>query len=320
MNALSTTVNTDNIAPGTKDLLGAIESINDSYTPRVQKFTRWVREYGYPFNSPESIIEASKAFLRYLQEAGWVSKNGTVHDYSAQGINGHIFAIRNRIRYLIDHAPSLSQSERYMLGIELKNLRPHKINSNAVPSEKFLSLQEIRTFISQAPIRESLLVEFLYATGLRITEALTVRLSSIKSLHDGVKIEVRGKGKKGRDVYCTRDLIGRIRTQFNGSTYLFETRRSYRNRHTGGRPYRREYLYQRLRDLGKRIIGRPITPHMLRHSFIDSTIRQFDIEAVSKYVGHANVSTTVNQYLSRTLGQNDIMQHIDTIRRTDPTP
>lgn len=49
---------------------------------------------------------------------------------------------------------------------------------------------------------------------------------------------------------------------------------------------------------------------MLRDSFIDSTIQKFDLEAESKYVGHSNVSTTVNQYLSRTLKPQNIMKHI----------
>ena len=138
--------------------------------------------------------------------------------------------------------------------------------------------------------RDGLLVSFLFATGLRISEALGIRLTDLTEDSDWTDIRVLGKGKKLRTVRTETRLIAAIRDAFPGETWLFST--------VNGGPMLRRYAGNQIRKGALRILGRQLSPHSLRHSFATAAYQESgDINAVSKELGHSSVSITSAVYL-----------------------
>ena len=67
--------------------------------------------------------------------------------------------------------------------------------------------------------------------------------------------------------------------------------------------YCRKYLWREIKIRFKNTVDKDVHPHLLRHFFITYkiSIEKKDIKAVSKYAGHANVSTTLNMYVDTPL-------------------
>src|SRR5262249_26649591 len=138
---------------------------------------------------------------------------------------------------------------------------------------KFLSAEEIASLLAAPDVKDPLgirdraMIELLYATGLRVSELVRVRSGDLDR-ELGV-LRTLGKGNKHRLVPVGRAALealqhyNTIRAQFlrgKASEYLFVTAR--------GGPLRRQSFWHRLRFYGRKTgLRRPLTPHVLRHSF-----------------------------------------------------
>jgi integrase/recombinase XerD len=156
-------------------------------------------------------------------------------------------------------------------------------------------------------LRDAALLEFLYATGARISEAVGLDIDDV-DLADGA-VRLLGKGSKERvvpvgsyarsalDAYLVRGrpalVTGAVRdpsrpgrTAARGSAALFVNRR-------GGR-LSRQSAWQVLRDAaGRANIGVAVSPHTLRHSFATHLLAGgADVRTVQELLGHASVTTT----------------------------
>jgi integrase/recombinase XerD len=142
--------------------------------------------------------------------------------------------------------------------------------------------------------RDAAMVELLYATGLRVSELVNLRLQEL-NLSVGYVVPT-GKGAKQRVVpigdlarkkivaYLERSRPALIKGR--ESAYLFVTRR--------GGQMTRQGFWKLLRGRARRAaIPQPISPHMLRHSFATHLLdRGADLRAVQAMLGHATISTT----------------------------
>ncbi|HEY2382759.1 MAG TPA: site-specific tyrosine recombinase XerD [Terriglobia bacterium] len=139
-------------------------------------------------------------------------------------------------------------------------------------------------------VRDRALLEVLYATGLRVSELIGLRL-------DGIDLEVgfvrcMGKGSKERIVPLGESAAAavgdylRVRRVRKPTNYLFL------NHH--GQKLSRMGFWKILRACGLRAgIKKRLTPHVLRHSFATHLLeRGADLRAVQEMLGHAQISTT----------------------------
>ena len=142
--------------------------------------------------------------------------------------------------------------------------------------------------------RDVAMIELLYATGLRVTEIVSLKVSEV-NLEAGY-LTVTGKGRKQRAVPIGTmarqrllDYLQDVRPQvLHGrlSPYLFVTR--------AGRRMTRQGFWKRLRVAVRRtgLAGR-ISPHTLRHAFATHLVeRGADLRAVQMMLGHADIATT----------------------------
>lgn len=201
----------------------------------------------------------------------------------------HLAALRGFHRFLTDegHLPMDPTAD-------LDTPRP----TRKLPS--FLSLSEVEALLvapderKLAGVRDRAMLELLYATGLRVSELIGLRVGDV-NLVDGYLLTV-GKGRKERVIPVGREALDRLRAYLDGpraellrgreTRALFVTPR--------GRGFSRMGFWKLLRRHAARAgIHRPISPHQLRHSFATHLLeRGADLRAVQAMLGHADLATT----------------------------
>jgi integrase/recombinase XerD len=143
-------------------------------------------------------------------------------------------------------------------------------------------------------IRDSAMLEVLYAAGLRVSELIRLK---IQDAHlDAGFVRVFGKGSKERIVpigqYAREKILfyleharGRL-AKDQPSPYLFLAR--------AGRPMTRQAFWKLLRQHAANAgLLKKVTPHSLRHSFASHLLEGgADLRAVQLMLGHADISTT----------------------------
>ena len=143
-------------------------------------------------------------------------------------------------------------------------------------------------------IRDRAMLEVLYATGLRVSELVSLKHQQV-NLNQGV-VRISGKGNRERLVPLGGEAIGRINDFMAGprdeilgrqtTDYLFPTRR-------GDRMTRQSFwhIIKRYARLAK--IEKPLSPHTLRHAFATHLLNHgADLRVVQMLLGHSDLSTT----------------------------
>ena len=146
-----------------------------------------------------------------------------------------------------------------------------------------------------AALRDRALLEVLYATGARISEAIGLDLDDL-DLDDGVAL-LRGKGGKQRLVPVGRPARAAV------SAYLVRARPGFAVAGVGtpavflnqrGSRLSRQSAWTVIRSAAERAgLTEPISPHTLRHSFATHLLDGgADVRVVQELLGHASVTTT----------------------------
>ncbi|QEE08291.1 site-specific tyrosine recombinase XerD [Bartonella kosoyi] len=176
---------------------------------------------------------------------------------------------------------------------------PKIISEDAVT--KFLDLAQLE--VNQADygskdylraLRLQLLSEMLYATGLRISELVSLPVQAVRGKE--YNILVRGKGKKERMVLLSKKahqiLLQWLDLRDQGkdakSLYLFPA-------HSETGYIARQVVARELKNLAKRagIKSESFSPHVLRHAFASHLLQNgADLRAVQHLLGHSDISTT----------------------------
>jgi len=139
-------------------------------------------------------------------------------------------------------------------------------------------------------LRDKAMLELLYATGLRVSELISLKIRNIDNETGFVRCF--GKGGKERIVPVGSIAIKAIkeylktRGEIVGNDYLFITNR--KTKMTRINFYERIQLYAK-----KACINKKIYPHLLRHSFATHLLSHgADLRVVQEMLGHSDISTT----------------------------
>jgi len=165
---------------------------------------------------------------------------------------------------------------------------------------KSLTVSEILSVLNESrsnrkspiAVRDHVMFELLYSSGLRVSELVTLKLDDINVEAGFVK--VLGKGSKERIVPVTTGTVQKLKGYINNqrqeilknrrSPYLFVTRR--------GKPMTRQRLWQTIRAIGRKL-GIKLSPHTMRHSFATHLLEGgADLRSLQKMLGHVDISTT----------------------------
>jgi len=166
---------------------------------------------------------------------------------------------------------------------------------------KYLSVEEVDTLLAQPDVstprglRDRAFIEVLYATGLRVSELVDLKVSDVNL--EGGFLTTKGKGSKERLVPIGDEAVAWL------SKYLRGARQSLLGRRTslrvfvnarGGDALTRMGVWKLLKAYGiKAGVGTRLSPHVLRHSFATHLLeRGADLRAIQVMLGHSDLSTT----------------------------
>ncbi len=213
---------------------------------------------------------------------------------------------------------SLRQYHQYLRQENITENDPMQYVQTAKQGEslpKVLSLNEVERLLEtpdvgkEIGLRDRAILELMYATGLRISELVNLRLDELH-LSMGF-IQTVGKGNKERILPIGEEAIQWINEYLEDSRPLFESRAQevsvYVFLNARGKGLTRQGVWKNLKKT-VRISGikKNVTPHMLRHSFATHLLENgADLRIVQELLGHSDISTT------------QIYTHITTARKKD---
>jgi len=165
---------------------------------------------------------------------------------------------------------------------------------------KYLNYQRVNALVV-APdagkangLRDQAMLQLLYATGLRVSELVGLRISDLDT--EAAVVRVIGKGGKQRLVPLGREALGAVEAYTGGerprllkgrtSAYLFVTNR--------GTKMTRQGFWKLLRGHGRTAgIFQNLSPHVLRHTFATHLLEGgADLRSVQMMLGHSDIGTT----------------------------
>ncbi|MHA1852411.1 MAG: tyrosine-type recombinase/integrase [Candidatus Heimdallarchaeaceae archaeon] len=174
--------------------------------------------------------------------------------------------------------------------IEINPLRRIRTPKTEKSLPYFITEDELKEILHRAKnddklyARNSLIVAFLFYTGLRISELQTLSQESITE--DGL-IRVKGKGSKQRMVVCINSSVLKKVQDYarrHYSQYLFES--------INGKPLSISQFQRIVKKYGN-YLNKTLTPHKLRHSFATHLLKKgVNIRYLQVLLGHTSLSTT----------------------------
>ncbi|WP_152348873.1 site-specific tyrosine recombinase XerD [Brevibacterium sp. CFH 10365] len=282
-----------------EDLPGDLRRTFESYLASL-RFER-----GLSMNSIDAYARDLARYGTWLSDEG-VSRLGEVDRQKVEGFGLHLLdsglAPRSRARALV----AVRRFHTFALGENLASTDP--ASEVSPPQEglrlpKALALDDIEAMIAttdgQEPvqIRAAALLELLYATGARISEAVGIDLDDL-DLDSGL-VRLYGKGGKERIVpfgsHAARALgawVARVRPAMAAKAKSSSAGALFLN--VRGTRLSRVSAWQIVKDAGQAAtIDAEVSPHTFRHSFATHLLEGgADIRVVQELLGHASVTTT----------------------------
>ena len=205
-------------------------------------------------------------------------------NYKSSSINRILSGLKNYYDYL-EYKHLIEYNPLKDLNRPKKEKRlPNFINNNDY--EEIIKKSLERTdFIGR---RNTLLLELLYSSGIRISEALNIK---IKDINIGDKsIRILGKGSKMRIVYfgeyAKEYLEEYLKVRNSSLEYLFLNKNNTLLTRRGA-----EYIISNL--VKTSLLKKKVTPHTFRHSYATEMLNNgADIRSVQELLGHSSLSTT----------------------------
>lgn len=250
-----------------------------AYSRDLEKYERFLERTGKSLTTAET--SNIYDFILALRTDG-------LHDSS---IARHVVAIRTLYAFL-DKDQKIVNIAKDVLPPRIPKRLPKALAVDAVTS-MIESCSE-----DQGGIRDRALIETLYATGARVSEAINLNVSDIgRSDGSTMTVRVRGKGGKERlvplgsyaqtalDQYLTRVRPSFVKSTHEDALFLNEQR---------GSRLSRQSAWSVVMNAAKRAgLKDEISPHALRHSFATHLLDGgADIRVVQELLGHSSVTTT----------------------------
>jgi site-specific recombinase XerD len=210
----------------------------------------------------------------------YISYLRNIKKSNAKTINAKLSAIMSFNEYLIDKGiqTDIVLTKKDYIKIQNEYASPSIISKQEV--EKFR-----QTILKKQGKRDYAIVTIMAYAGLRISEALNIKMSDYNIYSEELTVK-DGKGKKQRIVYLNDKIINSIKEYLkernSKSDYLFISRENDNINRT-----RINQIFNKYSD--------KITPHTLRHFYCSNAIESggYSIHEVANQAGHSNIHTTL---------------------------
>lgn len=257
---------------------GLAQNTLDAYGRDLRAYARFLQKHGLTtFLDTEK--EAVRAYLEQLHNLGRASST----------ISRNLAAIKSFYQFLVGEDIIEKDPTEYLESPKVTKRLPRVLNVSEV--EALLNQPNLEDAHS---IRDKAMLEVIYATGIRVSELVSLDLLDINL--DAGYLRCIGKGNKERIVPLGSVAIKYLELYLQvargelvrrgGETALFV------NHH--GRRLTRQGFWKIVKRYAKEAnIDENITPHTLRHSFATHLLENgADLRSVQEMLGHADISTT----------------------------
>jgi integrase/recombinase XerD len=247
-----------------------------AYGTDLRRFGHWLNEQSLSLERVERIT-----LVKYFQAL-------RTANISARSVARALAAIRGLFRFLV--------AERHLKADPTENVENPRIWTNlpkSIPPEEVEALLKAPDRTTPEGQRDRAMLELLYATGLRVSELIKVRIDDLvmdagflRTIGKGSKERIVPFGDQAKDAMLEFMADGRLHFDKHHDPHLFLSQR--------GRPMTRQSFWMKItryaRDAG---IRSHISPHVLRHSFATHLLENgADLRSVQMMLGHADISTT----------------------------
>jgi integrase/recombinase XerD len=243
-------------------------------------FSKWIE----PWSRGRSISSVTKRDVGQLRSS--------MHEVglSLSRIAGVLAVTKGMLRYA-----------RQLLGMECMDPGDIELPSRGAPHVVYLTELELQRVLGAIPVhtfagaRLRAFIEVLLATGMRLSEALSLDREPFDA--QASEVEIVGKGQRRRTVFFNRRCIYWTRLylskRFDSHAALFVTTGLNAER------WRREDISRFFINLrGKARLSKKLTPHVLRHTYCTNLRnRGVDISLIKELAGHSDIGTTARYYL-----------------------
>jgi integrase/recombinase XerD len=275
---------------------------------QIQSFLDFLdNEKGYADNTIAAYRNDLTQFLRYLgqqdhQYTSWaeVDKDTIINyvlnlkerEYTSSTVARKVAAIKSFFHYLMAEKVIADDPTATLDSPKVKKRLPKAISREEI--ERLLAATaEGKSAKSQ---RDHALLEMLYASGMRVTELVSLDVSDVNVASGTVRVRGKKASSKERIIPVGDRALEALRTYLNkGRMQLVrdpEERALFLN-HRGQR-LTRQGLWLIIKHYVDEVgISEDVTPHTLRHSFAAHKLSQGkSLQDIQKLLGHANISTT----------------------------
>ena len=255
---------------------GLAKNSLSAYASDLRHFGHWLADQQLDLERVERIN-----IVKYFQ---WLRGAGI----SARSVARALAAIRGLFRFLV--------AERHLKKDPTENLENPKLWSTL---PKSLQPNEVEALLA-APdrtttdgLRDAAMLELLYATGLRVSELIKVRIDDVvldagflRTIGKGSKERIVPFGDSARDIMVEYAEKSRPELDKFADPHLFLSRR--------GRPMSRQAFWMKITRYARESgVKAHISPHVLRHAFATHLLENgADLRSVQMMLGHADISTT----------------------------
>ncbi len=243
-------------------------------------------------------LQAAQTWLQARGKGLMSATAADLHDYMAQRLGPDkassrsaarwLSAVRGFYRYQILNRALSEDPSAELAHPKLGRALPSVISAQQV--EALLAAPDVGTALG---VRDRAMLELLYASGLRISELISLQLSNVNVRQGWVRIV--GKGGKERLVpmgeaalYWIEEFLREARHELlpEGGAVLFPSKR--------GRQMTRQTFWHAIKRYAAQAgIANNVSPHTLRHAFATHLVDNgADLRAVQMMLGHSDLSTT----------------------------
>ncbi len=249
-----------------------------AYSKDIEEFKKFLKENHVNLEKIDEVKSSTiTSFLKELHRRG----------LSPSSVSRKLSCVRHFFKFCLKKGFITRDITKGIPNPKQKLTYPKILNVDQV-----VSLLDHKTEDSLPTIRDLAILELIYGSGLRVSEAVGLNIGDVDL--ENMTVRVFGKGRKERII----PLTSKAKERLNVYLKVRETLRPKKGEKAlflgnRGKRLNRRQVYRLLDRLSREVLPQRISPHILRHSFATHLLEEgADLRSVQELLGHSRVSTT----------------------------